>query len=54
MDHFTASDRVMVAQVPIGGARTIYSYIGDAFAWLGVLVLVALAGYAIAGPAASP
>ena len=43
MDHYTAaSDRVLVSQVPIKGRTTLYSRIGDAFAWLcltGLLVL---------------
>ncbi len=34
MDDFSARDNVMVAQVPIhAGVRTLYSRIGDAFAW---------------------
>jgi apolipoprotein N-acyltransferase len=47
LDHFTTSDRRMVVKVPIRGVRTIYSIVGDAFAWLCVtgsilLLLVAL------------
>lgn len=41
VDHFTAKDRVLVAQVPTEGVRTLYSRIGDAFAWLCV------AGFAV-------
>jgi apolipoprotein N-acyltransferase len=45
-DYFAPGDRTMVAQVPVGGVRTLYSRIGDLFAWsclatLGILVLVA-------------
>jgi apolipoprotein N-acyltransferase len=40
MDHFTASEWVMVAQVPTHGVFTVYSVIGDLFGWL------ALAGFA--------
>jgi apolipoprotein N-acyltransferase len=43
MDHFTASERVMVAQVPTKGVFTVYSVIGDLFGWLsavGFLVIV--------------
>jgi apolipoprotein N-acyltransferase len=45
VDHFTASERVMVAQVRAnGGVFTLYSIIGDLFGWLAVagLALVAL------------
>ena len=40
-DHWTASERVMVAQVPVSSVFTLYPYIGDAFAWL------SLAGFTI-------
>ncbi len=46
MDHFQTDDRVMVAQVPTEGVRTIYARLGDWFGWLcvvAVLVLMALA-----------
>ena len=46
-DHWTASDRVMVAQVPVSSAFSLYSYIGDAFAWLCMLGFVVLWGYVI-------
>lgn len=45
MDHFTASDRTMVAQVPTKGVKTIYSVIGDLFGWLSVLGLAAVVIY---------
>ena len=42
MDDFSARDNIMVAQVPIhAGVRTLYSRIGDAFAWLCVGGLLA-------------
>lgn len=34
MDEFTVEQHVMVAQVPVRGVHTIYSSIGDLFAWL--------------------
>jgi apolipoprotein N-acyltransferase len=34
MDHFQAADHVMISQVPTKGVRTIYSLVGDWFAWL--------------------
>lgn len=34
MDHYTAGDRVLISQVPVKGRTTIYSRIGDSFAWL--------------------
>jgi apolipoprotein N-acyltransferase len=37
MDHWTAAERVMPAQVPVyEGVLTIYPYIGDVFGWLAV------------------
>jgi apolipoprotein N-acyltransferase len=34
MDHFTTTDRLMLSHVPQAGTRTLYSFIGDVFAWL--------------------
>ena len=42
MDHFAASEQVMVAQVPTRGVFTVYSVIGDLFGWLAVAGLVAI------------
>jgi apolipoprotein N-acyltransferase len=39
-DHSSGS-RILVSQVPLGGFRTLYSYIGDLFAWLCVASVVA-------------
>lgn len=44
MDHYSATDRTLVSQVPTRGVRTLYSLLGDWFAWaslagLGVLLL---------------
>lgn len=44
MDHYTASDRVLIAQVPTRGTLTIYAMLGDWFAWA---CLVGLAGLLI-------
>jgi apolipoprotein N-acyltransferase len=46
-DDRAPNGRVMVATLPIGGVRTIYSRIGDFFGWLcvaafGVVIAVAL------------
>ncbi len=46
MDHYLASDRVLVAQVPIRRTQTLYALLGDWFAWL---CLIGLAGVGIAG-----
>ena len=46
MDHFTATERLMMAQVPVAGVRTVYSVIGDLFGWatvIGFPLLVCLA-----------
>ena len=42
LDHFTASERVLIAEVPVAGRRTLYARIGDAWAWLCVAGLVGL------------
>jgi len=46
-DYFTTDQQVMVAYVPMHGVRTIYATIGDLFAWLCIIGLVALTGLAI-------
>ncbi|MFL5657183.1 MAG: nitrilase-related carbon-nitrogen hydrolase, partial [Ktedonobacteraceae bacterium] len=46
-DYFTTDDQVMVAYVPVHGVRTIYATIGDLFAWLCIIGLLALTGLAI-------
>jgi apolipoprotein N-acyltransferase len=51
MDHYTAQDRVLVSRVPVSGAVTIYSRIGDVFSWLCLAGLVALSAVAWARPA---
>jgi apolipoprotein N-acyltransferase len=43
MDHFTTTDRVLISHVPIQGVATIYSRIGDAFAWVCIAALIASA-----------
>ncbi len=35
-DHFTTSERLMIAQVPTTGVYTVYSTIGDLFGWITV------------------
>ncbi len=43
MDYFTTEDHVMISHVPKKGIPTIYSYVGDLFAWLccaGFLILI--------------
>ena len=47
MDHFAASERVMVAQVPTRGVSTVYSAIGDLFGWLAVLGFVGIVIWAV-------
>jgi apolipoprotein N-acyltransferase len=43
----TASEKVMVAQVPTHRVFTLYSVIGDLFGWLSVAGFVLVAGWAI-------
>ncbi len=47
MDHFTTSERVIIAQVPTHGTTTIYPIIGDLFGWLAAAGFVALIVYGI-------
>jgi apolipoprotein N-acyltransferase len=57
MDHFTtpATERVMVAQVPVAGVPTVYARIGDVFSWMCLALLVALIGVGIVSrPPAAP
>ena len=39
MDHYTTDDRVLVSHVPIQGVATLYSLVGDVFAWLAIVTL---------------
>jgi apolipoprotein N-acyltransferase len=43
MDEYQSSDLTLIAQVPTSGVRTIYSRLGDWFAWLCVLAVLVLA-----------
>jgi apolipoprotein N-acyltransferase len=47
VDHFSANERVMVAQVPTRGVFTIYPIIGDLFGWLAVVGFVVIAIWAV-------
>jgi len=42
----TASEKVMVAQVPTHGVFTLYSVIGDLFGWLAVAGFVVIVSWA--------
>jgi apolipoprotein N-acyltransferase len=46
MDHYLTTDRVLIAQVPTRGTRTVYALLGDWFAWA---CLLGLAGMVILG-----
>jgi apolipoprotein N-acyltransferase len=43
MDEYHAKNLSLVAEVPTRGVRTLYSSIGDWFAWLSIGTLLALA-----------
>ena len=47
MDQFVSDHHVMTAQVPSKGVRTVYSYLGDFFAWLCLMFTVGIIGLAI-------
>lgn len=49
MNDFTTDDRVMIADVPKKGIRTIYSQIGDLFAWLCVFGFLIMVGLSLTG-----
>jgi apolipoprotein N-acyltransferase len=42
MDHYVTTDRVLVAQVPTRGTRTVYALLGDWFAWACFVGLAAI------------
>jgi apolipoprotein N-acyltransferase len=42
MDHYQATDYAMVSEIPSTGARTIYSLLGDWFAWACLAALAVL------------
>jgi apolipoprotein N-acyltransferase len=42
MDHFQTADYAMVSQVPTRGVRTVYSLLGDWFAWVCLAALTVL------------
>lgn len=44
MDYFKTKDKVFTAYVPEKGVRTIYSQIGDVFAWTTIVSLIAIIG----------
>jgi apolipoprotein N-acyltransferase len=46
-DYFMTADRLMLADVPTRGNRTLYRYLGDWFAWASAALLVLLAGLAV-------
>jgi len=47
-DFYSTDPQLMVAYVPIQGVHTIYTTIGDLFAWLSIAGSVVLIGFAIA------
>ena len=47
MDHFTATERLMISQVPTQRVATVYSFIGDLFAWVTVVGFLLLAVLAV-------
>jgi len=47
MDHFTSQEPVMISSVPIEGVRTVYSRVGDTFAWLCIAVGVWFVGFVV-------
>jgi apolipoprotein N-acyltransferase len=56
MDHFRTKDRMLIADVPTRGARTLYAMLGDWLAWLcaAALPVLALARRRTAGRVGRP
>jgi apolipoprotein N-acyltransferase len=52
-DFFAPGDRSLTVQLPVGGVRTLYARIGDAFAWLCVAALAVALAIGIADRARS-
>jgi len=46
LDHFAVSERILIAEVPVAGRRTLYARIGDAWAWLCVAGLAGITVWA--------
>ncbi|MBA7570295.1 Apolipoprotein N-acyltransferase [subsurface metagenome] len=46
-DYFMTEDRLMFADVPIEGTRTLYGCLGDWFAWTSIALFLALVGWTI-------
>lgn len=44
MNDFTTEERIMVADVPTKGTKTVYSVIGDLFAWICILAFLIIIG----------
>ncbi len=45
MDYFTSADKVLITELPTKGVTTVYSRIGDSFAWFCLLLLIAVPLY---------
>jgi apolipoprotein N-acyltransferase len=50
MDHYQTTDYVMISEVPTKGVRTVYSRLGDWFAWVCAAGLLLLIGRAVSAP----
>jgi apolipoprotein N-acyltransferase len=46
-DYFTTDQQTMIAYVPVKGTWTLYSVVGDLFAWLCIVALLLLAGMGV-------
>lgn len=44
-DYFTSADKVLITELPTRGVTTVYSKIGDSFAWFCLLLLIAVPLY---------
>ena len=39
MNYFKTNNHIMLAHIPTKGVKTIYPFIGDAFAWVCIAIL---------------
>lgn len=47
LNNFISKNLIMYADIPMNGTRTVYSYIGDLFAWLMIITLIGMIGFVI-------
>lgn len=54
MDHFTAGQKVITAQVPTRGVSTVYPIIGDLFGWLAIAGFIGMVVWSVVNRRRAP